>query len=40
MTYVTSVGLVTPKPRGFKALDVEISLRAWLLKLKRATMPN
>jgi hypothetical protein len=26
MTYVTSVGLVTPKPGDFRALDVETSL--------------
>jgi hypothetical protein len=27
--YVMSVGLVTPKPDGFKALDVETSLRVY-----------
>ena len=27
MTYVMSVGPVTPKPGGFRALDVETSLR-------------
>jgi hypothetical protein len=27
MTYVTSVGSVNPKPDGFRALDVETSLR-------------
>jgi hypothetical protein len=34
MTYVTSVGPVTPKPGGFRALDVETCLRAYLLKSK------
>jgi len=35
LTHVTSVGPVTPKPDGFRALDVETSLRASLLKSKR-----
>jgi hypothetical protein len=28
LTYVISVGPVTPKPDGFRVLDVETSLRA------------